>query len=191
MSSTSLGFRSGPLHPRPVVQSAPEIMRASFSTEEVNELDTTGQTGCTHKSFIRTAVMLLYLTVTILDSIRGVIHTFLYEIGINDISGLATGDALCDNRLSSLMIAYGGANLESFLVRSYILYEYARYDRGCDYMCVSSIAAALWFPATWVTSYTGGIDVGDADLPGRYAMLTRSVISFIIFLLIFYGNLIS
>jgi hypothetical protein len=131
---------------------------------------------------------LLYSAVTILDLIRGVIHTFLYESGINDISGLATGDALCDDRLSSLMIAYGGANLESFLVRSYILYDYARRDRGRDCVRVSSIAAALWFPATWVASSTGDIDVGNAELPGRYAMLIRSVVSLGTFLLTFYGG---
>ena len=47
------------------------------------------------------------------------------DVGIQDISGLGTGDALCDARLSALMIAYGGANLESVIVRSYILYTYA------------------------------------------------------------------
>ena len=86
------------------------------------------------------------------------------------------------------MIAYGGANLESFLVRSYILYDYGRYDRGRDYVRVSSVAAALWFPATWVASFTGDIDVGDAELPGRYAMLIRSVVSLGIFPLTFYAN---
>lgn len=182
---TSLGFHSGSLHTR---QPTPMILKTSFSVEEVNELGTTGRTGCTRKSFARAAVILLYSAVTILDLIRGVIHTFLYESGINDISGLATGDALCDDRLSSLMIAYGGANLESFLVRSYILYDYARHDRGRDYVRVSSIAAALWFPATWLASSTGDIDVGNAELPGRYAMLIRSVVSLGTFLLTFYGN---
>lgn len=185
---TSLGFHSGSLHTRPVVQSTPTILKTSFSVEEVNELGTTGRIGCTRKSFARAAVILLYSAVTILDLIRGVIHTFLYESGINDISGLATGDALCDDRLSSLMIAYGGANLESFLVRSYILYDYARRDRGRDCVRVSSIAAALWFPATWVASSTGDIDVGNAELPGRYAMLIRSVVSLGTFLLTFYGG---
>jgi hypothetical protein len=50
------------------------------------------------------------------------------------------------------MIAYGESNLESFLVRSYTLYNYARYDQGRDIVRVTSV-------------------------PGRYAMLIRSVVS--------------
>jgi hypothetical protein len=121
--------------------------------------------------------------VTFLDLVRGIIHTFLYEIGINDISGLSTGDALCDDRLSSLMIAYGGANIESFLVRSYILYIYALYDQGLDHVRVSSLAAALWFPITILVSFAGSLDVGDAELPGRFAMLARSLVSIVIIVL--------
>ena len=139
-----------------------------------------GQKGCTHKSFARAVVIALYFFVTFLDLVRGIIHTFLYKIGINDISGLSTGDALCDDRLSSLMIAYGGANIESFLVRSYIFYVYARYGHGLDHVRVSSLAAALWYPITMIVSSIGGIDVGSAELPGRFAMLARSIVSIII-----------
>ena len=83
------------------------------------------------------------------------------------------------------MIAYGGRT--SNLSHVYILYDYALHDRRRDHVRVSSIAAALWFPATWVASSTGGIDAGDAELPGRYAMLIRSV-TLGTFLLTLYGN---
>lgn len=133
----------------------------------------------------RVAVIALYASVTILDFVRGVIHTFLYETGLEDVSGLATGDALCDDRLSAIMIGYGGANLESFVVRSYILYVFARYDHGRDLVRVSSIASAMWYPVTGIVSSVGNIDVGDAEVPGRYAMLVRAVASFGTFLLTF------
>jgi hypothetical protein len=107
----------------------------------------------------------------------------LYEPGLEDISGLATGDRLCDSRLAALMIAYGGANLESFLVRSYILFNYARCDHGRDLVRVSSIASASWAPITAIVSSIGNIDVGDAEVPGRYAMLIRSLLSLGAFLL--------
>ena len=139
----------------------------------------------TRTSAARAAVLLLYAAVTLLDLVRGIIHTFLYETGIDDISGLATGDGLCDSRLSTLMIAYGGANLESFLTRSYVLYDYARHDHGPDYVRVTSIASTLWGPVTWIASSVGDIDVGDAELPGRYAMLVRSAVSLAALLLTF------
>jgi hypothetical protein len=127
----------------------------------------------------------LYSSVTILDVIRGIVHTFLYEAGLEDISGLATGDPLCDGRLAALMIGYGGANLESFLLRSYILYDFSRYDRGLDLVRVSSLASALWSPVTGIVSFVGDVDVGDAEVPGRYAMLVRSLVSFGTLLLTF------
>ncbi len=139
--------------------------------------------NCTRKSSTRAVVIALYFLVTLQDLVRGVIHTFLYDIGINDISGLSTGDPLCDNRLSALMIAYGGANIESFLVRCYVLYDYAGYDRGIDYVRASSIAAVLWEPITRIVSFIGGIDVGGAELPGRYAMLARSIVSLVTLIL--------
>ena len=112
------------------------------------------------------------------------IHTFLYERGLNDISGLATDDRLCDSRLSAIMIGYGGANLESFVVRSYILYSYARYHRGVDVVRASSLAVALFAPVTGLVSLADAdLDVGDADVPGRYAMMVRSAVAFVTFLL--------
>ena len=175
MRSTSLGFvRSQPVPPR---RAPPSHLASEEPPFPLRFAGRCMPGRCTRKSAARLAVVLLYAAVTLLDLARGITHTFLYETGIDDISGLATGDALCDDRLSSLMIAYGGANLESFLVRSYILYDYGRYDHGRDYVRASSLASALWVPATWIASAAGDIDVGDAELPGIYAMLIRSVVS--------------
>lgn len=122
-------------------------------------------------------IIALYLVCTALELIRAIMHTFLYKSALNDISGLATGDALCDNRLSAIMIAYGGANLESFLVRTYILAKYAFCECGLDLVCFSSLVAALWYPVVMSVSSMGKIDVGDADIPGKDIMLARSVLS--------------
>jgi hypothetical protein len=167
---------------RPKPLSMPPVPPVTFQ-EAPSPESATDQVRCTRKSSARAVIIALYFSVTLLDLVRGVIHTFLYEIGINDISGLSTGDPLCDDRLSSLMIAYGGANIESFLVRSYVLYDYAGYDRGVDYVRASSIAAAVWEPITRIVSSIGGIDVGDAELPGRYAMLVRSIVSLVTLIL--------
>ena len=129
------------------------------------------------------AIIVLYASVTILDLVRGVIHTFFYKNGLNNISGLATKDALCDGRLAVLMIAYGGANLESFLVRSYILYNYAGYNHGLDYVRASSLVSGLWYPVTFLVSCS--IEVGDAELPGRWVMLVRMIVSLVTLLLTF------
>ena len=91
--------------------------------------------------------------------------------------------ALSHGRLAALMIGYGGANLESFLVRSSIVYVYARYDRGRGAVRISSFAAALWSPVTAAVSFAGSVDVGGAEVPGRYAMLVRSVASLLALLL--------
>tara|TARA_B100001059_G_C17685565_1_gene502142 strand:- start:248 stop:748 length:501 start_codon:yes stop_codon:yes gene_type:complete len=129
------------------------------------------------------AIIVLYLSVTILDLVRGVVHSFLYDAGLNSISGLATGDALCDSRLSVLMIGYGGANLEHFLVRCYILFIYAMHNRGLCFVSVSSLASALWLLATCIGASMGDIDIGDADVPGKTAMLVRTIVSAITFVL--------
>lgn len=129
------------------------------------------------KTWVKNAVIASYAAVTVLELTRGTIHTFFYETGLDDISGLATGDSLCDGRLAILMLAYGGANLESFLLRAYVLYIYARYGRGRDLVRVTSIASALWHPVTNIASSLGYTEVGDAAVPGRYAMLARSVVS--------------
>ena len=126
----------------------------------------------------RNAILALYASVTLLDLVRAVIHTIFYKSGLDNISGLSTGDELCDNRLAAIMIAYGGANLESFLLRAFVLYAYARDNsRGRDLVRASSVASALWFPVTRIVSSVGKIDVGDADVPGKYAMLVRSIVS--------------
>lgn len=174
MQSTSLGTLSGRTVRQP--PGTPQI---------VQTLDAESGHLCTRTSVTRGAIVALYSSITILDFVRGIIHTFLYENGLEDISGLATGDALCDSRLSAIMIGYGGANLESFLVRSYIIYIFARYNRASDFVRVSSIAAALWSPVTAIVSSVGDIDVGDAEVPGRHAMLIRSVVSISTFLLTF------
>lgn len=172
MQSTSLG--SHRLHMQPVTpRRVPPYENAVPNLETV--FDTTGR--CTLKSATRIAILVLYSSVTVLDLVRGVIHTFLYDTGLEDISGLATGDALVDGRLSALMIAYGGANLESFIVRSSILYMYARYDLALDLVRVSSVACVLWTPVTEIVSSVGDVDVGDAEVPGRYAMLIRALLS--------------
>ena len=132
---------------------------------------------------MRLAIIVTYASVTILDLVRGIIHTFLFQVGLDDISGLGTGDELCDGRLAALMVAYGGANIESLVVRSYIRYEYSRSGSRRDFVKISSIAAALWAPITAIVSYAGNIDVGDADVPGRYAMVIRSILSFVTLLL--------
>jgi hypothetical protein len=137
------------------------------------------------KFYARVAIIVLYSAVTMLELVRGTIHTFLYESGINDISGLSTGDVLCDNRLSALMIGYGGANLESFIIHSYTLYGYARHGRGKNIVRVTSIASVLWEPITRIVSSSGNIDVGGAELPGRYAMLVRAIVSLVTLLLTF------
>lgn len=131
----------------------------------------------TNKYCSRLLIVMLYASVTILDLIRGIIHTFLYEAGLNDVSGLSTGNSLCDNRLSAIMIGYGGANLESFLIRSYILYVYVRYDSGREFLRVTSMASVLCAPVTEIVASVGNIDVGGAEVPGRYAMVIRSVAS--------------
>jgi len=125
-------------------------------------------------------VVVLYFCVTLLDLIRAVIHTFFYRAGLETISGLATKQPVCDNRLATLIVAYGGANFESFIVRFYVLYMYARHDNGRSLVRVTSIAAAVWTPLTMLVTLVGNIDPGDADLPGRYAMLARCVVSLII-----------
>ena len=166
MRSNSLGSRAE----RTVVRA----QRAPPITEQVTRRNTTSRCA-------RTLILVLYSLVTILDLARGIIHTFLYETGIQDISGLGTGDALCDARLSALMIAYGGANLESVFVRSYILYRYARYGSGRGAVRASGIAAASWVVVAWISS--ADVDVGDADVPGRYAMLARAIVSLVTALL--------
>ena len=138
-------------------------------------------------SCARVAIIVLYSAVTVLELLRGVIHAFFYDTGINDISGLATGDPLCDNRLSALMIAYGGANLESFAVHAFALYTYATGGRQAkNLLRATSAASALWEVVTRIVSAGGGIDVGDAELPGRQAMLARSIVSALVFLLTFF-----
>ena len=131
--------------------------------------------------YARVAIIVLYSMVTVFELVRGTIHTFFYEAGLHEISGLATGDALCDNRLGVLMVGYGGANLESFLIRAFVLYLYVRHD-GCeDLVRVTSIASILWYPITAVVAAIGELDPGGAELPGWYAMLARSVVSLVIF----------
>lgn len=170
MQSTSLGSFSGRSYARPVATS-----HAASCDIPVD---------APRASRARIVIIVLYTSVTVLDLVRGIIHAFLYEVGLDDISGLATGDALCDGRLAAIMIGYGGANLESFLVRSYILYSYIhRHDGGRGLVRASSMAATLWAPLAETVSVIGDVDVGDADVPGRYAMLVRSVVSFGVFLL--------
>lgn len=175
MKSSSLGSHSGRI---------PKTQRNTPSSENVVEIvDDSTINRWTCKSYTRILVIILYFSITILDLVRGIIHTFLYETGLEDISGLKTGNSITDGRLAALMIAYGGSNIESFLVRSYILYTYAFCKSGCEFVRVSSVASALFFPLTAVVSSFGNIDVGDAELPGRYAMLIRSILSFVTLLL--------
>lgn len=175
MKSTSLGFNSALSNTHTVT-----VLRKAESPEENIKTSETLQ-----KCNIKVVIILLYSSVTILDFIRGIIHTFLYENGINDISGLATGDVLCDNRLSAIMIGYGGSNFETFIIRVYILYIYTRYSRGRDLVRITSIASAFFAPVTGVVSFIGNVDVGDAEVPGKHAMLIRSVVSLGTFLLTF------
>ena len=131
-------------------------------------------------------ILVLYSCLTIFELVRGIIHAFLYRYGINVISGLATGDDLCDNRLSALMIGYGGANLESFIMHAFVLYTYATSDKSdfkLGLIITSSSASALWAPVTMIASTAGNIDVGDAQVPGKDAMLVRSIVSLIISIL--------
>ena len=160
----------------------PKSLRASFSSG-VYAVCTTSRCTCA----VKPAIVVLYASVTILDLLRGAIHTFLYDIGLDDISGLSTGDAVCDGRLAALMVAYGGANLESFLVRAYVLYKYARYDSGRDLVRITSIASATWAATAAIGTAIGDVDVGDAEVPGRYAMLVRAVVSLGTVLLTFVG----
>ena len=139
----------------------------------------------TRKHYARLGIKALYASVTVLEFVRGFIHTFLYKNGLNDVSGLATGDPLCDGRLSALMVGYGGANLESFLVHSYILYSYVRYRNGVGFLRMSALAALMWEPVVRIVSSVGSIDVGDAEVPGRYAMLVRAIVSLVTLALTF------
>lgn len=178
MRSSSLGSVSGRMQIH-CVKPQPE----NNSLENV-DISIPAMNQCTRKSLARTFVILLYSAITVLDLVRGIIHAFLYEIGLNDISGLSTGDALTDGRLAALMIAYGGANLESFVVRSYVVYKYVRYNDGRDLIRVTSVACVVW-DVTRIVSSIGNIDVGDAELPGKHAMLVRSILSFATLLLTF------
>lgn len=135
------------------------------------------------KPCLRTVILVLYTCITILEAIRGVIHTFLYTYGLNDVSGLATGDSLCDNRLSALMIGYGGANLESLLLHAVILVAYLNQTSGLEFVVASCVGSALWTPITRLVSSAGNIDVGDAQVPGKDAMLVRSIVSLCILIL--------
>lgn len=127
---------------------------------------------------------MLYSLLTVHELVRGFIHTFLYEEGLHDVSGLGTGDILCDHRLSLLMISYGGNNLETFIIRCAILYYYAKYDYG-GYLFIiwSCVGSMLFTPTTMIVSSVGNIDVGDAQLPGKDGMLARSIVSGVIIIL--------
>lgn len=179
MQSSSLGSVSGRIQIHSV---KPQHYPSSENADSRISISIMNQ--CTRKSLARTFVILLYSAITVLDLVRGIIHAFLYEIGLNDISGLSTGDALTDGRLAALMIAYGGANLESFVVRSYVLYKYVRYNDGRDLIRVTSVACVVW-DVTRIVSSIGNIDVGDAELPGKHAMLIRSILSLVTLLLTF------
>lgn len=134
---------------------------------------------------LRIAIIVLYFSLTVIELVRGFIHTFLYEYGIHDVSGLATGNSLCDNRLYALMIAYGATNLESFIMHCAVLYIYARYDNGYFFLIASCVASTLFYPTTMIVSSVGKIDVGDAQLPGKDVMLIRSIVSLCILILMF------
>ena len=136
------------------------------------------------EQIIRISILVLYSLVTIHELVRGFIHTFLYEQGLNDVSGLATGDILCDDRLSVLMISYGGNNLETFIIRCAILYYYAKYDKGYLFIIWSCVGSMLFVPITMIVSSVGNIDVGDAQLPGKEGMLARSIVSGVIIILV-------
>ena len=136
----------------------------------------------TWKQIIRISILVLYLLLVVHELVRGFIHTFLYEEGLNDVSGLGTGDILCDDRLSVLMISYGGNNLETFIIRCAILYYYAKYDKGYLFIIWSCVGSMLFTPTTMIVSSVGNIDVG-AQLPGKDGMLARSIVSGVIIIL--------
>jgi hypothetical protein len=140
-------------------------------------------TQTTWKRTIRIIILVLYSLLTIHEFVRGFIHTFLYEEGLHDVSGLGTKDILCDNRLSLLMISYGGNNLETFIIRCAILYYYTKYDNGYLFIIWSCVGPMLFQPTTVIVSSVGNIDVGDAQLPGKEAMLIRSIVSGVIIIL--------
>jgi len=135
------------------------------------------------KEIIRISILVLYSLLVVHELVRGFIHTFLYEEGLNDVSGLGTGDVLCDDRLSVLMISYGGNNLETFITRCAILYYYAKYDKGYLFIIWSCVGSMLFIPTTMIVSSVGNIDVGDAQLPGKEVMLARSIVSGVIIIL--------
>lgn len=135
------------------------------------------------KEIIRISILVLYSLLVVHELVRGFIHTFLYEEGLNDVSGLGTGDVLCDHRLSVLMISYGGNNLETFIIRCAILYYYAKYDKGYLFIIWSCVGSMLFTPTTMIVSSVGNIDVGDARLPGKEVMLARSIVSGVIIIL--------
>ena len=137
----------------------------------------------TWKQIIRISIPVLYSLLVVHELVRGFIHTFLYEEGLNDVSGLGTGDILCDHRLSVLMISYGGNNLETFIIRCAILYYYAKYDKGYLFIIWSCVGSMLFTPTTMIVSSVGNIDVGDAQLPGKEVMLARSIVSGVIIIL--------
>lgn len=137
----------------------------------------------TWKEIIRISILVLYSLLVVHELVRGYIHTFLYEQGLNDVSGLATGDVLCDHRLSVLMISYGGNNLETFIIRCAILYYYAMYDKGYLFIIWSCVGSMLFVPTTMIVSSVGNIDVGDAQLPGKDVMIARSIVSGVIIIL--------
>ena len=141
-------------------------------------------TQTTWKRTIRITIIVLYSLLTIHEFVRGFIHTFLYEEGLHDVSGLGTGDILCDHRLSVLMISYGVNNLETFIIRCAILYYYTKYDNGYLFIIWSCVGSMLFQPTTTIVSSVGNIDVGDAQLPGKEAMLVRSIVSGVIVILV-------
>ena len=145
-------------------------------TEKVTKQTTLKQT-------LRIIILVLYSLLTVHELVRGFIHTFLYEYGMHDVSGMGTGDSFCDNRLYVLMISYGGNNLETFIIRCAILYQYWKYDNGYRFIIASCVASMLFYPTTMIVSSVGNIDVGDAQLPGKDAMLARSIVSLCILIL--------
>tara|TARA_B100000925_G_C21976154_1_gene460219 strand:- start:573 stop:1073 length:501 start_codon:yes stop_codon:yes gene_type:complete len=157
-----------------------EISRRNRFSNDVEEKITTQTTW---KRIIRITILVLYSLLTVHELVRGIIHTFLYEEGLHDVSGLGTGDILCDHRLSVLMISYGGNNLETFIIRCAILYYYAKYDIGYLIIIWSCVGSMLFHPTTMIVADVGNIDVGDAQLPGKEAMLIRSIVSGVIIIL--------
>lgn len=139
---------------------------------------------CTQCDCVQVTIIFLHACVTLFDLLRGIVHTFFYEYGLDQISGLATGDLLCDSRLSILMIGYGGANLESFLLRLYALYVYVTCNRAICLMRVTCLAPVLWLVAPLVVAL-GEIDVGDADVPGTIMMYVRAAVSLFTFVMLY------